>query len=217
MLAGRWSRIRRQEITPARLGLSLAENLLDRYGVITRGCVVSEQIPGGFPALQPVLRGMEDAGRLLRGQFVAGAGGAQFADQQTIERLRALADNPETLTEAVALSALDPANPFGAMLSWPIHASGIRPTRRQGGRVVIAGGALILYLTPAGKELLTFTEDSARLQMAVAVLGIALKRDNSASFTMETVDGEPVTQSSLLNALRHAGFSRVPQGFSWYG
>jgi len=216
MLAGRWSRIRRQEITPARLGLSLAENLLDRYGVITRGCAVSEQIPGGFPALQPVLRGMEDAGRLLRGQFVAGAGGAQFADQPTIERLRVLADNPETLTEAVALSALDPANPFGAMLSWPVHASGIRPTRRQGGRVVIAGGALILYLTPAGKELLTFSEEPARLQTAVAVLGMALKRDKSASFTLETVDGEPVMQSSLLNALRHAGFSRVPQGFSWY-
>jgi ATP-dependent Lhr-like helicase len=159
---------------------------------------------------------MEDAGRLLRGRFVAGAGGAQFADHLTIERLRVLADNPEAATEAVALAAPDPANPFGAMLSWPVHASGIRPTRRQGARVVIAGGALMLYLTPAGKELLTFSDDSAQLEAAVAALGVALKREKSASFTLETVDGESVTQSPLLNVLRHAGFSRVPQGFSWY-
>jgi len=215
-LAGRWSKINRQEIAPARLALSLAENLLDRYGVITRGSAVSEQIPGGFPALQPVLRSMEDAGRLLRGQFVAGSGGAQFADHQTIDQLRALAEAPADSTEAVALAALDPANPFGAMLSWPVHASGIRPTRRQGARVVIAGGALMLFLTPGGKELLTFSKDFAQLETAVATLGVALKREKPASFTLETVDGEAVSQSPLLNALRHAGFSRVPQGFSWY-
>lgn len=215
-LAGRWSKINRQEIAPARLALSLAENLLDRYGVITRGSAVSEQIPGGFPALQPVLRSMEDAGRLLRGQFVAGSGGAQFADHQTIEQLRALAEAPASGTEAVALAALDPANPFGAMLSWPLHASGIRPTRRQGARVMIAGGALILFLAPGGKELLTFSDDLAQLETAVAALGVALKREKPASFTLETVDGKAVSQSPLLNALRHAGFSRVPQGFSWY-
>lgn len=215
-LAGRWSRVNRQEVAPARLALSLVENLLDRYGVISRGSAISEQIPGGFPALQPVLRSMEDAGRLLRGRFVAGAGGAQFADHNTIERLRELAEKPLTATEAVALAAPDPANPFGALLSWPLHASGIRPTRRQGSRVVIAGGALVLYLTPGGKELLTFIDDPALQQVAVAALGLALKREKPASFTLEKVDGEPVSRSPLLNALRHAGFSRVPQGFSWY-
>jgi ATP-dependent Lhr-like helicase len=39
----------------------VAENMLDRYGVITRGSAISEQIPGGFPALQPVLRGAASA------------------------------------------------------------------------------------------------------------------------------------------------------------
>ncbi len=215
-LPGRWSRIVRQAVAPARLALSLAENLLDRYGVITRGCVVSEQIPGGFPALQPVLRGMEDAGRLLRGRFVAGAGGAQFADHQTIERLRQLAEDSGAAAEAVVLAASDPANPFGAMLSWPPHASATRPVRRQGARVVIADGALMLYLTPGGKELLTFSDDVTRLEAAVAALGASLKREKPASFTLETVAGEPVSHSPLFNALRHAGFSRVPQGFSWY-
>ncbi|PPJ40628.1 hypothetical protein, partial [Pseudoxanthomonas sp. KAs_5_3] len=61
-----------------------------------------------------------------------------------------------------------------------------------------------------------FSDESAQLVAAVVALSIALKREKSASFTLETVDGQPVTQSPLLNALRHAGFSRVPQGFSWY-
>ena len=79
-----------------------------------------------------------------------------------------------------------------------------------------AGGALMLFLAPGGKELLTFSDDLAQLETAVAALGVALKREKPASFTLETVDGKAVSQSPLLNALRHAGFSRVPQGFSWY-
>ena len=50
---------------------ALALTLLDRHGVLTRGAVASERIPGGFAAVYPVLRAMEEAGqcpaRLLRG------------------------------------------------------------------------------------------------------------------------------------------------------
>lgn len=216
-IAGRWSRLTRGEISPTRQALALAENMLDRYGVITRGSAISEQIPGGFPALQPVLRGMEDAGRIMRGRFITGAGGTQFADAVTIERLRELAQQPAETTAAVALAAMDPANPFGATLGWPVHSSGVRPVRRLGARVVIAAGKLALYLPQGGKDLLLFTDDDAQQHAAIAALAVALKREKSLSFTLETVNGQPVSQSPLLSVLRHAGFSRVPQGFSWYG
>jgi len=216
-IAGRWSRLVRRDISPTRQALALAENMLDRYGVITRGSAISEQIPGGFPALQPVLRGMEDAGRIMRGRFITGAGGAQFADALTIERLRELAQQPADTTAAVALAAMDPANPFGATLGWPVHMSGARPVRRLGARIAIVGGELALYLPQGGKDLLIFTPDEAQQQAAIAALARALKREKSLSFTLETVNGQPVSQSPLLNTLRHAGFSRVPQGFSWYG
>lgn len=216
-IAGRWSLIKRETLQPTTLALALVENMLDRYGVITRGSAISEQIPGGFPALQPVLRGFEDAGRLLRGRFVEGLGGAQFADNLTIERLRELAKTPSNERATAALAAMDPANPFGATLNWPMHASGTRPTRRNGAFVVIAGGELQLYLPQGGKDLLTFATESQPLSLAISALGTALKRDKQLRFTLETVDGEPAGLSPQLAALRAAGFSRVPNGFSWEG
>ena len=76
-VSGRWS------LLPGRLEPSggegvqtvrahtLALTLLERHGVLTRGAVASERIPGGFAAVYPVLRAMEEAGpvpaRLLRG------------------------------------------------------------------------------------------------------------------------------------------------------
>ncbi len=71
--------------------LALAENMLDRYGIISRQAVIAENIPGGFPSMQTLCRSMEDSGRIMRGRFVEGLGGAQFAERLTIDRLRDLA------------------------------------------------------------------------------------------------------------------------------
>lgn len=68
--------------------LALAENMLDRYGIISRQAVIAENIPGGFPSMQTLCRSMEDSGRIMRGRFVEGLGGAQFAERLTIDRLR---------------------------------------------------------------------------------------------------------------------------------
>jgi ATP-dependent Lhr-like helicase len=50
-----------------------------RHGVLTREAVVAEGWPGGFAGLYPVLRAMEESGRIRRGYFVEGLGGSQFA------------------------------------------------------------------------------------------------------------------------------------------
>ena len=49
-----------------------AELLLDRYGVVTRGSVGAEEIPGGFAAVYRVLATAEESGRVRRGYFVEG-------------------------------------------------------------------------------------------------------------------------------------------------
>ncbi len=71
---------------------ALALTLLDRHGVLTRGAVAAERIAGGFAAVYPVLRAMEEAGQCRRGYFVEGLGGAQFALPGAVDRMRALAD-----------------------------------------------------------------------------------------------------------------------------
>ena len=53
--------------------------LLERHGVVTREAVLAEGLRGGFAAVYPILKAMEEAGRARRGYFVAGLGAAQFA------------------------------------------------------------------------------------------------------------------------------------------
>jgi len=162
------------------------------------------------------MRGLEDAGRVLRGRFVAGLGGAQFAENATIERLRIIAERAARDPLAVALSAVDPASPFGVTLRWPAHRAASRPVRRSGALVVICHGQLALYLAQGGKELLSYGEESWHAA-AIAALAVALRRERASGFTLETIDGKPAGQSPLIDALRRAGFSREPKGYGWYG
>jgi ATP-dependent Lhr-like helicase len=101
---------------------AFSQQLLTRHGVVTREVTALEQIPGGFSTIYPVLRRMEETGRVRRGYFVAGLGAAQFAQPGAIDLLRATREDSETPV-AVTLAATDPANPFGALLPWPDWSS----------------------------------------------------------------------------------------------
>ncbi|MDP2391415.1 MAG: DEAD/DEAH box helicase, partial [Acidobacteriota bacterium] len=76
---GRWALAPVADGTPTTWAAAMANQLLMRHGVVTRDVAVIEQLPGGFSALYPVLRRLEETGRIRRGYFVAGLGAAQFA------------------------------------------------------------------------------------------------------------------------------------------
>ncbi|NUP48728.1 MAG: ATP-dependent helicase [Catenulispora sp.] len=95
--AGRWSRLAPRLTDPTRRAHLLGEVLLDRYGVVTRGSVMSERIPGGYAGVYSVLSAYEEAGRARRGYFVEGLGAAQFAADGAVDRLRSLAAALEAL------------------------------------------------------------------------------------------------------------------------
>ena len=98
----------------------MAHQLLARHGVVTRDVTSIEQLPGGFSAMYPVLRRLEETGRIRRGYFVAGLGAAQFAQPGAIDLLRdAREQREETVT--VTISATDPANPYGVLIPWPLR------------------------------------------------------------------------------------------------
>jgi len=125
---GRWTLVHATAHTAAQTGTgksratawitAATQQLLTRHGVITREALSIESIPGGFSTVYPVLKMMEESGRLRRGYFVTGLGAAQFALPGAVDRLRSLRDAPED-AEVVALAATDPANPYGATLRWP--------------------------------------------------------------------------------------------------
>jgi ATP-dependent Lhr-like helicase len=217
-LAGRWSLLLADTLSDTEWLLALADNMLDRYGIVSRRAVMMENLPGGFPAMQTVYRNMEDAGRILRGRFVEGMGGTQFAERLTIDRLRELSTTqPEkAVFTPVALSASDPANPFGTQLPWPVHPSSLVPTRRNGALIVIAGGILRLYLAQGGKKMIVWMDDDEAIAGQVfRALAVALRREPRLHFTLEEINDTPVRQMPLFTLLREVGFSSSPRGLDW--
>ena len=157
--AGRWALLPELDADPTRRAHAAAERLLDRHGVVTRGAVVSERVPGGFAAVYKVLSAFEETGRCRRGYFVEGLGAAQFGTAGAIDRLRTFAEVAPTDAKpvAVALAATDPANPYGAALPWPERprrprGHGHRPGRKAGALVVLVDGALTLYVERGGQH-----------------------------------------------------------------
>ncbi|MGD1108882.1 MAG: ATP-dependent helicase, partial [Mycobacterium sp.] len=147
-VAGRWSAVPAPEPDSTLRAHYQAELLLSRHGVLTRGAVATEGVPGGFATLYKVLSTFEEAGRCQRGYFVESLGGAQFAVSSTVDRLRSYTDgiDPERPEyRAVVLAAADPANPYGAALPWPTP-EGARPGRKAGALVVLVDGELAWFL-----------------------------------------------------------------------
>jgi ATP-dependent Lhr-like helicase len=223
--AGRWSLVPGADAAdPTRRLHAVAEQLLDRHGVLTRGAVVAERIPGGFAGVYPVLKAMEDAGRCRRGYFVDGLGGAQFAMPGAVDRLRALTDPPSS-PQTQVLAAADPANPYGAALPWPERAApgstgerpGHRPGRKAGAVVILVDGDLVLYVERGGRTLLTFTDHPDRLARAADALALAVRDGALGRLAVEKADGGTVFDTPLAQALTEAGFRPTARGLRLRG
>src|SRR5581483_12015224 len=172
---GRWSLVSAPisaDVDPTRAMLALAGVLLERHGVLTREAVRGEGVPGGFSAVYPVLRAMEEAGRVRRGYFVAGLGGAQFALPGAVDRLRAARagaspepgaweENADAPATVVVLAATDPAQPYGAALPWPDTAGGARAGRNAGAHGVLVDGRPVACLERGGRSVVLLSDDDA--------------------------------------------------------
>jgi ATP-dependent Lhr-like helicase len=221
-VSGRWSLLPPGEPDQTRRLHALARTLLDRHGIVIRGAAAAERVPGGFGALYPVLRAMEEAGVCRRGYFVEGLGAAQFALPGAVDRMRALAQPPPDDREGanapvvVVLAATDPANAYGAALPWPARPGETpgshRPGRKAGALVVLSGGQLVLYVERGGKTLLSWTSDPAALAPAAAALADAVHAGALGRLTVERADGAGVYDSPLAQALEEAGFRPTPRG-----
>jgi len=223
--AGRWSLLPVIDTDPTRRAHAAAEGLLERHGVVTRGAVMSERVPGGFAAVYRVLSAFEESGRCRRGYFVAGLGAAQFGTVGAIDRLRTFTDTaPDAKPVAVTLAATDPANPFGAALPWPVSTSedddertGHKPGRKAGALVVTVDGRLALYVERGGRTLLTFTSEPTDLGPACHALADAVRRGALGRLTVEKADGAALLgrgerSTPLREALEDAGFVATPRG-----
>ena len=181
--------------------------------MLTREAVAAEGLDGGFSAVYPVLRALEDAGRIRRGYFVDGLGAAQFALPGALDRLRSARDASERpeAAEVLVLGAADPANPYGAALSWPRRdAHDRRPLQRAAGAyVVLVDGVAALYLERGGStlQMLAPAADPEVALAAAAALRQLVVDGRLKELVVKKVDGEDVAASPFRERLLAAGFA----------
>ncbi len=215
---GRWVARAPSQKNNTERAAATAQALLDRYGIVTRGAVANEGMPGGFAGAYRVLSALEDAGTTRRGYFIEGLGAAQFASANAVDQLRALAKdlNDASADALILLSACDPANPYGAALPWPKSAEdqnvGHRPGRKAGSLVVIRNGELALYVERGGKTVLGFTNEPAHLTAAFLELARCERTRSLAPVLVQRYNGISVSESPAREAMEAAGFSLTPRG-----
>jgi ATP-dependent Lhr-like helicase len=195
--------------SPAADLVTQAEVLLDRHGVVTRGAVRTEGVPGGFAAVYRVLALAEDQGRVRRGYFVDRLGGSQFAAPGAVDRLR----GTPAATGVTVLAAADPANPYGAALPWPDHSGGHQPGRKAGALVALVDGELRAFVERGARTVLTYGEGD--VTVVAQALADLVHSGRVASLSVTVIDGEPVlarVTGPLATALGQAGFVLGPRG-----
>ncbi len=211
-ILGRWSlteALFRSAPAPGPRLRAQSELMLERYGIVTRETVLAEGVPGGFSSLYGELTNLEMLGTARRGYFVEGLGGAQFALAGAVERLRGL---PRRENEYLLLAATDPAQPYGAALSWPKRAEGRRPARTPGAYVLLRDGNPVVYVERGGKGIVRLIElEGEDLVEAISKLAEAAHDKVIPKLAIERVDGESVIGSGLEEQIVAAGFSRQPR------
>ena len=238
--SGRFSRVDtllQEPVEATVTALARADLLLDRYGVLTRGCLQVEDSAGGFSQLYRIYSAAEDRALVRRGYFIEGLGAAQFAAPATVDLLRSTADSlsipagpqgfgvtqsfgasayapQRTDTEQVygtftvtLLAATDPANPYGAALSWPAipsfaHEGTVkhRPARKAGACVVLVDGAPVLYVERGAKTLLAFTTDPILLEAAAPALARLVSAGGAEKISVEKVNDVELLGTHTLSA-----------------
>ncbi len=169
-----------------------AEMLLKRNGIVTREMLGLESEPLAWHEISFALRRMEYAGSIRRGYFVRALSGEQYALPAALEMLAAA--RAAAREHPVAVSAADPANPYGAVLP------GCGVAREAGNFVVLRAGRAMLGL--AGRALVSLDAlDDEAFSTAIGAL-IELKR----KVVVETIDGAPALASLRVGAMAAMGF-----------
>ena len=211
---GRWSLVAELLGTapsPTERLVARAENLLERYGVVSREAAHVEGLSGGFAILYPVLATLEESGRVRRGWFVEGLSGAQFARPGVVDRLRGHRDDPP---ETRVIAAYDPANPYGSLLPWPVtDEAGPRPRRVAGARVILVDGEPVLFVDKGGRSVVTLAgwSEPERAERAVHALEEA-RGGRFKTLHIDRIDGAAAPSSPHAEVFRRAGYAEDYKG-----
>lgn len=201
---GRWTLVSSLLSSPQPSGIEVltakANQLLERYGILTREMALAEGTVGGFAGVYGVLKELEDRGQVRRGYFIEGLGAAQFGLAGAVDRLRdhkPIDSDSDSLGDVVTLAAADPSQPYGAAISWP-EVEG-RPSRSAGAYVVLAAGEILCYLERGGKSLVVFGGGESDLRW-VEELKKLVTDSRVNKLEIRTINSKPHGESPEIKA-----------------
>jgi ATP-dependent Lhr-like helicase len=188
-LAGRWSLIQSSE--HADDARELALKLLERHGILAREMLGFESTHISWSEISFELRRLEYGGTIRRGWFVRSLSGEQYALPEAVDMLRAARNLIPAREKPLALSAIDPASPYGVA----IPGCGI--AREAGNVVVLRTGRVIAGLQ--GRTMLTGADgevDDESFGAAVAALMTLKPR-----IAIDSIDGVAALESPRVGIL----------------
>jgi ATP-dependent Lhr-like helicase len=214
---GRWSVLAEEEpLSPEERDEARAQLLLARYGVVAR-----ELAQGDWATLRHILLRMEYGGDVVRGYFVEGLSGEQYALEDALAELTTPA--ARRAEPHVLVNLVDPANLWGRV--WPL-------TGRDGGRLAVPrlphawlllrAGRPVILAGNYGRELTPLAGfEPVDLPGAVRALQAMLDRP----LTLRPVrrlevlgwDGRPIRETEAFAAFAEAGFSADGPRLTWDG
>jgi ATP-dependent helicase Lhr and Lhr-like helicase len=213
---GRWSVLGDEErLSPEERDEARAQLLLARYGIVAR-----ELARGDWATLRHTLLRMEYGGEVVRGYFVQGLSGEQYALGDALSDL----DTPARRAEPhVLVNMIDPANLWGRIFAI---------SRRDGSRVgaarlpqnwlVFRQGRPRLLVEGSGRDLTPLAGwEDVDLPGVIAALQSMMERPLTLRpvrrLEIMTWDGRPVRGSAAFEPLVAAGFSADGARLSWDG
>ncbi|MDP9055152.1 MAG: DEAD/DEAH box helicase, partial [Acidobacteriota bacterium] len=225
---GRWSLVEQRVMTgegaaalisAAEWSAATAQQMLVRNGIVMRETAAAENVPGGYAAIYPALKTMEENGWVRRGMFVASMGAAQFATSAAVDMLRSLR-RPAERNETIHLAASDPANPYGSLLPWLENSSEHNMARAAGASVVLANGKLVAFLRRRNPAIRVFLPDEepersqAARDLAKKMAEIGIRRQARRSgLLIETIDDTRAGEHFLGRFLEESGFVLTASGY----
>jgi len=215
-VVGRWSVLGDEErLSPEERDEARAQLLLARYGIVAR-----ELARGDWATLRHTLLRMEYGGEVVRGYFVQGLSGEQYALADALGDLDAPARRAEP---HVLVNMIDPANLWGRVFAL---------SRRDGSRVaaprlpqnwlVFRQGRPRLLVEGSGRDLTPLAGwEDVDLPGVIAALQSMMERPLTLRpvrrLEVTTWDGHPVRSGAAFEALVAAGFTADGTRLSWDG
>jgi ATP-dependent Lhr-like helicase len=203
---GRWSVLPEPErLAPEQRDEALAHLLLTRYGVLAR-----ELAGDDWSRLRHTLLRLEYGGEVVRGYFVEGLSGEQYA---LADALDALPAPPRRAEPHVLVNMVDPANVWGRVFALT-RPDGTRLSAARTPQVwlVFRAGRPVVLAEGHGRDLTPLAgfepadlPGVVRALQAVAERPLALRPVRRLEVL--TWDGRPVRETPAFDAFREAGFA----------